>query len=241
MSYDQPDRFMFGGHDLTELLYVNPSLGFGTGVEDVTVEVPGRPGERFIRTKLKPRQIPLHVRLRMDQADPEAVSRQIDMITYILSADHPCPLILPNEPTRYYMAKLTDPGELDALRSTGVADIEMTAYDPIKFGRDRTEDITEAGRMRIHVEGTWETYPVFTLQATSGSVSLSIDGAFVKLATDPEPGSEIVIDMANENSTVNGEYAPVEMGSDYWPFTPGNNFIEIAGAVGTVAWTERWR
>ena len=241
MSYDQPDRFTFGGHDLTEMLYVNPTKGFGCEVEDITVEVPGRPGERFVRTQLKPLKIPLTVRLKMDRADSEAVARQRRVITSILGVTEPARLVLPDEPTRYYMAKLTDPGELDTLWHTGGAEITMTAYDPIAYGRDREQEIPEAGPVRIFVEGTWETYPVFRLNATSGSVFLGIDGAFVKLDAEPAPGAEVVIDMANENTTVDGVYAPIDMGSDYWPFVPGNNHVLITGATGIVTWTERWR
>lgn len=241
MSRDQPDRFTFDGHDLTEDLWVNPTRRIGLELEDVTVTVPGRPGERFVRQELRPLPIPCHVRLRARDPDHEAVARFRRKLTSVLVTDDPRPLVLPDEPTLYYMAKLTTPGELDTLWHTGAADLEFTAYDPIAYGQ-QCDDVLASGQSMVFVEGTWETYPTFVLEAEGGPVSVaSADGSLLTLEDEPEAGSAVVIDMEGRTQTVDGEYAPVTLAPDsHFALQPGRNDITLTGAHGTIHWQERW-
>lgn len=240
MSKDQVDRFKFAGSDLTDDLWVNPTRSLGLPVEDVSVKVPGRPGERFVRSELQPLDIQLHVRLRGDDPSYEAVARLRRRITSVLVTDEPQPLVLPDEPTVYYMAKLTEPGELDTLWHTGSADLTFRAFDPIAYGQERDDEV-EAGTPMVFVEGTYETRPVFLLTADGGQVALEDDeGNRVELVDEVEAGKPVVIDMDARTVTVDGEAVPIVLGSRYWPFRPGRNDITVTGAHGTVEWQERW-
>lgn len=238
---DQVDRFSFGGHDLTDMLFVNPTRSFAPPIENVTVKVPGRPGEIHVRAELQPLEIPLHVRLKMDPADAEAVAAQRRKITAILVTDEPQPLVLPDEPTRFYMAILSDPGELDTLWYAGGADIVFTAYDPIAHGKTRDAELP-GGETRVFVEGSWETRPTIRLEADGQPLRVSMkDGPYIALVTNPDAGASVVIDMADERCTVDGEAVAIELGSDYFALQPDNNFLTITGGSGSIEWEERWK
>lgn len=240
MSTDQVDRFKFGGHDLTDDLWVNPTRSLGLPVENVSVKVPGRPGERFVRSELQPLDIPVHVRLRSLKTNYEDVAKQRRKISSILVTDEPQPLVLPDEPTLYYLAKLEEPGELDTLWHTGAADLTFRAYDPIAYGPERETEV-EAGTPMVFVEGTYETRPAFALTSDGGKVSIADEeGNVVELEAEVEAGKPVVIDMDARTATVDGEAVPLVLGSAYWPLNPGRNDLTLTGAHGTVAWQERW-
>lgn len=241
MSEYQSDRFTFGGHDLTDDVWVNPTRSVGLASEDVTVTVPGRPGERFVRQELRPLTIPCHIRLRGSDPDHEAVAKLRRKLTAILVTEDVQPLVLPDEPTLYYLAKLTTPGELDKLWHTGSADLEFTAYDPIAYGQEGDE-LLGNGTTMVFTEGTWETRPVIRLEADGGQVSVA-NQLDQKLTIDAEceQGQAIVIDMEARTTTVDGEYAPIVLSTDsYFPLQPGRNDITVTGAHGAVYWQERW-
>lgn len=241
MNKDEVDRFTFGGHDLTDLLWVNPTRRLGLRMNNVTVKVPGSAGERHVRTELEPLTIPLHVRLRCSDGDHEAVARFRRTITTILVTDEPKPLVLPDEPTVYYMAMLSDPGELTTLWHTGAADIEFTAFDPIAYGQERDDDL-KAGTTMVFAEGTWETWPTLVLVSEGGQVSVS-DALGHKLTVEQAPGagSAVVVDMHGRTTTVDGQAAPLVLGSKYFALQPGRNDLTVTGAHGTISWQERWQ
>lgn len=240
-TQDQVDRFTFGGNDLTDDLWVNPTRSLGLPVDNVSVKVPGRPGERFVRSELEPLDIPVHVRLRSLKTGYEDVAKQRRKITSILVTDDVQPLVLPDEPTLYYMAKLADPGELDTLWHTGAADLTFRAFDPIAFGQEREEEVA-SGVPMVFVEGTYETRPVFQLTSEGGVVAIEDEeGNRVQLADEVGAGRAVVIDMEGRTSTVDGEAVPIVLGSRYWPLNPGRNDITLTGASGLVQWQERWK
>lgn len=241
MSTDQSNRFKFNGVDLTDDLWVNPVRSLTPPVKAVSVEVPGRPGEIFVRTELQPLKIPVKVRLRCRLDDYEEVARARRVIGMALVTGVEAPLVLPDEPTRYYMAVLTDPGEMDNLWKTGGATLEFTAYDPIAHGRRRDRELA-AGRNLIDNEGSWEAEPILRLTAAGGVVAVSHDesGRRIETASAPGAGAEIVIDMGEESCTADGEPVPITLGSRYFPLAAGHNHVEVSGAAGSASWEERW-
>lgn len=238
----ESERFCFGDSDLTDLLRVNPVRSFGPRSEDVTVQVGGAAGEVFVRTELRPLEIPVSVRLRTQRADHASVADVRRRISAALLTDAPARLVLPDDPHRWYMAKLTDPGELDTLWHTGGATLTFTAYDPIAYGRERTQALRK-GPNRVFVEGTWETRPVFHLRATGDGavrVSLRETGEWVEVTQRPAADAVVTIDMGDRRATMSSATAPVDLGSDFFGLPPGASVVDVTGANGELRWTERW-
>lgn len=206
-----------------------------------TEDLPGRPGERFMRAKLKPLAITVRAKWRARPADDMAALRRT-MVARLMCLKE-APLVLDDERHlgMHYMAVLTSPGELDNLWHTGSADLEFTAYDPIAYGA--TKRGTVGYSTQLMVGGSYETKPVVTCKP-GGSVSYlrltDMDsGKYVQVTASLTSSTEVVFDMENEQATVNGENRAVTYDSDYFALQPGANSLRLSSGSGTIEYTER--
>ena len=93
------------------------------------------------------------------------------------------------------------------------------------------------------VGGSYETRPVVTCKP-GGSVSYirltNMDtGEYVQITAALTSSSTVVIDMAEEQVTINGANAAVTYESDYFALQPGRNSLRLSSGTGTIEWTER--
>jgi predicted phage tail component-like protein len=207
-----------------------------------TLDVPGRDGSVFATSKLKPLEISVYVRLKVQAASYLEMSKIRRDLTGYLFVSEPAKLVLPDEPDLYYMAMCTDSSDLDSLWRFGSCTLTFTAYDPVAFGDEVTKDIATDTATKLWVDGTYKTYPVYTLTGTGDVIKVtSMDtSAYVQTIDKVDKGTEIVIDMANQRVTRGGSYFPVTLGSDFTALDVGNNNVKVAGASGSVTWSERW-
>lgn len=206
-----------------------------------TKEVPGVPGERFMRAQMKPLAIKVAAEWRARPKDDMAALRH-QMAARLLCLKE-APLVLDDEAHLglYYMAVLTSPGELDTLWSTGEAELTFTAYDPIAYGAARKA--TVSGTATVMAGGSYEAFPVFTIKP-GGSVSYikltNMDtGEFVQVTASLTSSTEVVIDMAEQQATVSGVNAAVTYDSDFFALQPGANSVRLSSGSATVEWRER--
>ena len=118
-------------------------------------------------------------------------------------------------------------------------DFELTAYDPIAYGREAVET-----GVAFNVGGTWRTAPVFEIEsAACEAVAVAYAGASVQVAGPFEAGQAVIIDCGAETVTVDGEAADasVALSSDFFRLEPGDCTLAFTGAAThTARFTERW-
>lgn len=206
-----------------------------------TQNVPYRPGERFMRAKMKPLTITVRAEWRARPSDDMAVLRRT-MAARLLCLKE-APLYLDDERHLgiYYMAVLTSPKELDNLWHTGSAELEFTAYDPIAYGAHHKGSV--GYNTSLAVGGSYETRPVITCKP-GGSVSYlkltNMDtGEFVQINASLASSSAVIIDMGEEQTTVNGQNQALTYDSDYFALQPGRNSLRLSSGSGTIEWDER--
>lgn len=232
---------IFNGFDFSEYLRVNPTRRMNPPIKDITKTAQGRDGAVFMSTSLDPLPIPVHVRLNVPTYKHQQIAKIRRLITSKLITDKPEKLVLPDEPDLYYMAKLTNSDELTNLWSTGAADLEFTAYDPVAYGAQRSAPV--GASTVFSVGGTYKTWPTFDLTASSVTrvkVLNYATGEFVMMSANAASGTRIVVDMQNQTIRINGNLAAIDLSSDFFALRPGKNDIRITGATGTASWIERW-
>lgn len=215
------------------------SLLPGYAVE--TQDIPYRPGERFMRAKLKPLVITVRAEWRARPSDDMAALRRTMAARLLCLKEAPLHLDDERHLGLYYMAVLTSPGELDNLWHTGSTELEFTAYDPIAYGATRRGAVGYS--TALSVGGTSETRPVVACKP-GGSVSFlkltNMDtGEFVQINESLTSSSEVVIDMTKEQVTVGGQNHAVTYESDFFALQPGRNNLRLSSGTGTIEWTER--
>lgn len=206
-----------------------------------TEDLPGMPGERFMRAKLQPLTITVRVRWLAKVTDDMARLRRTMVSRLMCLSEAPLYLDDDRHLGVYYKAVLTSPGELDTLWHTGSADLEFTAYDPIAYGAYHKGIIGYS--TILSVGGSYETKPVITCKP-SGSVSslklTNLDtGEFVQINASLTSSSPVVIDMDKERVTVNGVNKAVTYESDFFALRPGHNSLRLSSGDGTIEWRER--
>lgn len=215
------------------------SLLPGYAVE--TQDVPYRAGERFMRAKLEPLVIKVRAEWRARPSDDMAALRRTMAARLLCLKEAPLHLDDERHLGLHYMAVLTSPGELDNLWHTGSAELEFTAYDPIAYGATRRGAVGYG--TVLAVGGSYETRPVITCRP-GGSVSYlkltNMDtGEFVQVNESLDASASVVIDMREQQVTVNGQNHAVTYESDYFALRPGRNSLRLSSGAGTIEWTER--
>lgn len=206
-----------------------------------TQDIPYRPGERFMRAKLKPLAIKVLAEWKARPSDDMAALRRTMAARLVCLKEEPLYLDDERHLGLYYMALLTSPGELDTLWHTGSAELEFTAYDPIAYGATKRGSVGYS--TVLTVGGSHETYPVITCKP-GGSVSYlkltNMDtGEFVQINESLNTSASVVIDMGEQLVTVNGQNHAVTYESDYFALQPGRNSLRLSSGTGTIEWTER--
>lgn len=235
---------IFNGVDFSQWMRCGAKRRMAPEFECVTFENGTGVGETFARRKVRPLVIPVICRLTLGRWNTvEQVATVRRRIASMLVTDAPARLVLDDEPDRYYMAIATNLDELSSLKCSGSFELEFTAHDPIAYGMNRESDVS--GQTTLMVDGTHETYPVFRLESTAGpgghvKVMDVESGLHVELEPGIQAGSLVTIDMGSETTRVNGNLWPITLASDYFPLHVGLAKVSVAGAAGTVKWTERW-
>lgn len=238
MSRETP--IYFDGKDLSTLLWV-------TGVKRsilpqrtmTTTEVPGVDGSMVSGVSLSPLTISVTAYLRKDTVQDVTDARRL--ISDALATDDPRPLFLPDEPNRYMMAIYQGGAELSRNAHKPSVSLQFYCADPVAYGEAR--DLYATGDTPVNVRGTYPCKPVVTVkppQCDEWRITKTGTQEFVAVKGPFAGEQTVVIDMANERCTVNGNDVPVEVESDYFSLL-GTENVKVSGGTAHLEWVERWK
>lgn len=230
---------IYDGADLRDYFHVGFDRALLPPVEVSTVEVSGRDGALFQRTRLMPLEITAF--LRWKKAKASAVPDLRRLAASLLYRDEPRPLVLPDEPDKHYLAVVSGHTALDSLGKNGKAYVTFMCPDPVAFGQTRT--CAMATQAEGHVGGTYRTAPTFACRPARGSyykVTNEATGEFVQVNASFTGDQSLVIDCARQQTTLNGVNYPVTFASDYFSFEPGPFSVRASSGTAEMSWTERW-
>ena len=232
----------YNGHDLSGHVAAELVEPAGHALSPRALAVPGRPGAVLLGCELPPRV--LTVRLFLDAGvtlTAEERSAVRHEVYGRLVAPMGAELSLSGEPGLTWRdAVVTGVSDWDSLFEGGSCEVEFTCFDPVAYG----DDASSAGTA-LTVGGTWETCPVVTLTALSGSSVKVADelGRYVLVERELSAGDEVVMDFAAESVTVDGEDASADVAveSTFFSLVPGAHTLAFTGCTAhLVEWTERW-
>lgn len=238
MSRETP--IYFDGKDLSTLLWV-------TGVKRsllperniTTTEVPGVDGAMVSGVSLAPLTVTVTAYIRKDTIYDVADARRL--ISEALATDSPRPLFLPDEPNRYLMAMYTGGAELSRNARKPSVELEFYCADPVAYGEERTLEVT--GTRPVNVRGTYPCRPTITVKPPQGDtwrVTKVSTQEFVEVEGPFTGEQTVVLDMADERCTVNGNDVPVTVASDYFGLL-GTEDLTVSGGTARLEWVERWQ
>lgn len=230
---------VFNGYDLAPYLLVTDVKAMVVPPRRLTTaQAPGVDGARVQSAELDALEI--HVPAVILRDTMEDVTECCAALAGMLHTDRDAKLILPNDPTRYYMAMYEGGAEPSRLISKPDVELVFYAGDPVRYGRERTE--TLGGRRTVRSGGTYRALPTVTVRPPAGeswSITNVTTGEFVRVFADFDGTQELVLDMGLERCTVNGADHMVDGLSDFFPIN-GADELMVSGGTATLRWVERW-
>lgn len=228
---------VYDGHDLTDVFQVvSVSIPLLPTFEAVTQELAQRPGSYFASRKVGTREIKVKLRLDAETRDPMGIFREWREVSSLLSKDAPKKLRLDED--RYCYAIAVGETEIVDEAYYGVVEVTFACHDPFFYGQ--VHEMPFAGEASFHVLGSECAYPMIDLVATSPTVVVTnADTAEYVRIPNLKAGAKVAIDMARQQATVGGEYAPVDLMSDFFPVS-GDARVKVTGAKGTIKYQERY-
>lgn len=235
-----PKGISFNGYDLSPYLKANPTRPILPPMEVTTDEVPGAMGRRFHDVNLGELEIPVKVRLRARAHEDMPMFRR--MLAQALFTVEPAPLVLGDDPTRYYMAILSGSTELSSLIHTGSATLTFLCPDPIAHGATRRCSVS--GTESIITGGNWPARPLITAKpgiCSSFTIRVPTSGRHITVNRPFYASDALVIDCKDRRCYINGSPtdAHVTLDSDYFQLL-GKEIITLSSGTATLEWTERW-
>lgn len=236
----QPKGMMFNGFDFTPWLRANVQKPVLPPVEVEADAVPGMRGTRFRSAKLGELTIPVPVRLTAHAKDDMAEFRRV--LASMLYAEEPAPLVLGDEPRRWYMAVLDGSTDLDSLWFTGGTTLNFRCCDPVAYGEFRRSGL-RGGVLRVR--GTWPADPKIEVAPPRGAfwkIEHLGTGEFLRVEATFSGSVKLVIDCAARHLTLNGANADkyLSLESDFFSLVPGENRFAVSGGAPVFEWSERW-
>lgn len=180
--------FTYDGIDFSDKLMVHDIRGRSIAPSEVdTSDTPGRPGARFRRKRHLTRIIEIDV--TVVSSSLETLREDVDELTYLLDKDIPRPLVFSDESDKTYYAILTGEAIEDAVKTMEQFTITFLCPDPMKYGPEKTADITNGEIITIGGRAPAKPITTVTLDAPSSFVAIS-NGDDINLIGD-YPTAEI--------------------------------------------------
>lgn len=151
-------------------------------------------------------------------------------------------LVLPDEPTRYYMAIYEGGAELSRNAGRPMVELKFLCADPIAYGAHRSAKVS--GTRTVKPGGTYRTHPIISVTPPAGSSWQITDvgsGRFVRVVAQFTGKQSLVIDTCMSRCTVNGSDYPMDAASDPELFyLDGTTQLKVSGGEALIEWEERW-
>lgn len=206
--------------------------------EAVTHVLAQRPGSYFASRKVGTREIKIKLRLNAESRDPMEIFKAWREVSAILNKPTPRKLYL--DDTRYCYAMMVGESGIDNEAYYGVVEFSFVCFDPYFYGAEHEIAVSSGSAVAFDVQGAVEAYPTLDLTASASTVTVtnSVTGEYVRIP-DTASGVKISIDMERQFATVAGDYAPVDLLSDFFS-VDGSARIVVSGASGTLRYKERF-
>lgn len=157
-----------------------------------------------------------------------------------LHSEHPCRLILPDDQTRSYMAIYAGGDTFKTQLYKTEFTLTFQLVDPIAYGAHHKEHYNK--HMTAFTGGTYESRPVIRVKPEAGTAYWEVrnmtSGRYVGVHANFSGTSDLVIDMQLERVTINGYDAAVDLGSDFFSMSTGDELT--ATSEYTIEWEERF-
>lgn len=204
----------------------------------VTHEMIQRPGAYFVARNIETREIVIKLRLDAESRDPTDIFKDWRKVADVFNKPTPRKLYLNDD--KYCNAIFV--GESSIVNEAYYGDVEFvfTCFDPYFYSNENTVEITSVGSLEIPVGGNVDTYPIFDLKASATAVTIAneVTGEYVKIP-NTQSGAVLHADMGQQRVTIGGEYAPVDLLSDFFSIQDQAQ-IKVTGATGTITYRERY-
>lgn len=128
-----------------------------------TKDIPSRHGLVYLDYKYEPKEITLECLIKAD--DNEELAEASRFIAFILDVRNERPLIISDDPQKYYLAVVSDTDTIEQVRYNGKFNLTFICYNPIAYSIE--EDQFEANASKITTvnnAGTTETYPKVSIE-----------------------------------------------------------------------------
>lgn len=157
-----------------------------------------------------------------------------------LHTEQPCRLILPDDRTRSYMAMYAGGDTFKTQLYKTEFTLTFQLVDPIAYGAHHKEHYNK--HMAAFTGGTYESRPVIRVKPEAGTAYWEVrnmtSGRYVGVHANFSGASDLVIDMQLERVTINGYDAAVDLGSDFFSMSTGDELTATTGY--TIEWEERF-
>jgi len=144
----------------------------------VTTDIPGRAGSYYFGQNLGERTITVPLTIAADSmADFPAKKRALMSWLFY---DEPKQLVLPDEPDKYYMAKVSGETDIDKLLHVGFGTITFVCPDPIAYGvAEKTANFIpgDTNPLQVVNNGDLDAYPQLHFEFTGNTTEFGIFSA----------------------------------------------------------------
>lgn len=231
--------FTFGGVDLSGMLACSSTSRRVAPASRISkTEVPGMDGCHVQAEGLE--AVELSVGVIMLAETPDEVSETRRRLAEALSGGAR-PLVLPDEPERFVMARYVGGDEWDAAYGSPTAKLSFLCADPLSYGQARTAEVGTSS-VAVRPGGTYKALPTVTAKPASGTywtLANETTGEFVRVEAAFTGAQTVELDMAAERCTLNGADWPVTLSSTFFALD-GPCSLRCSSGGAEVAWRERW-
>lgn len=239
MDLTRNQVFSFGENDLSGLFLVESvSRCVSPSRRLVTTEVAGVDGAYVDDQGLSALTISVTARVLAKKA-PDVADLAREAAS--LLAGGPSRLVLPDEPSRYYLARYQGGSALSGNSNLPEVTLTFLCGDPVAYGASRTATVKTTSTV-VDAGGTWRARPVVTAKPAKGdywTIFNETTGAFVRVEAAFTGAQTVVLDMATERCTVNGSDHPVTLASDFFALD-GRQALRCSSGTASLEWEERW-
>lgn len=225
----------YDGHRLSDVFQVaDVQIPLLPTISAVSRSLAQRTGEYFASRKVGTREIKIKLRLDAGSRSPEDIYAALRHAAAMFNVPDPRPLSFGDG--LYTNAILVGDTAIEDVATYGEVELTMLCHDPFFYGDEHA--ITLAGETSFAVTGD-ECWPVIECTATGAAVvaTNAVTGEYVRVPC--ASGNRVVIDMGRQRAERNGEFAPVDLMSDWWSVS-GDARVSVSGATATLRYRERW-
>lgn len=238
----------FNGTVLTNNYHVSDMQVALLPREIASVDVPGMDGSHFTGQTLSAKDITL----TLTSMGRSIAARQqaARALAAILAVDEPKPLSISIDGGLYYMAIPTSDSVAEIYRNATRFDVTFRALDPVMYGTEHTESLTNSTDKTLTIPGTYPALPIIEAESTHGAsssnqyvrITNNTTGEYVEVPCAYSGTHTVVVDCAKRSAKVDGAEVGITPQSDWIALNPGQVSLQRTYGTGTfnVTYKERW-